>query len=86
MVDHPKRKWNCKVQKDKAEASWNGYAVVRGRDPIAKGKNGDVLAFAKEDPDTGVIQQVTVTKVDGKAVLPNVWYDADLEKKDGELN
>lgn len=81
MVDHPKRKWNCHVQKDKAEASWSCYAVVRGRDPIAKGKKGDILAFAKEDPGTGVIQQITVTKVDGITVLPNVWYDTNLEKR-----
>lgn len=36
MADHPKRKWNSNIKVDKAEA-WNGYAAVRGADPIAKG-------------------------------------------------
>lgn len=34
MADHPKRKWNKHVRKDRAEAR-GGYAVVRGADPIA---------------------------------------------------
>lgn len=50
MADHPKRKWNSHVKKDKAVACC-GYAVVRGVDPVAQGsRKGDVLAFAKEDP------------------------------------
>ena len=35
MADHPKRKWNKHVRKDRAEAR-GGYAVVRGADPIAR--------------------------------------------------
>ena len=46
MADHPKRKWNSHVKKDKAMACC-GYAVVRGVDPVAQGsRKGDVLAFA----------------------------------------
>lgn len=81
MADHPKRKWNSHVQKDKAEAVWGGYAIVRGRDPIARGRRGDVLAFAKEDPATGSIQKIVVADVDGKSILPNTWYSSDLEKR-----
>ena len=81
MADHPKRKWNEHVRKDKAEA-WSGYAAVRGADPIAKGsRKGDVLAFAKEDPATGSIQQIVVATIDGKTLLPDVWYGANLEKR-----
>ena len=81
MADHPKRKWNKHVRKDRAEA-WSGYAAVRGADPIAKGRRkGDVLAFAKEDPATGSIQQIVVATIDGKTLLPNVWYGANLEKR-----
>ena len=83
MADHPKRKWNSHVKKDKAVACC-GYAVVRGVDPVAQGsRKGDVLAFAKEDPVTGCIQKIVV---DGKKLRPNEWYGADLEKKDGEMN
>ncbi len=65
----------------RAEA-WSGYAAVRGADPIAKGRRkGDVLAFAKEDPATGCIQQIVVATIDGKTLLPDVWYGANLEKR-----
>ena len=81
MADHPKRKWNKHGRKDRAEAR-GGYAVVRGADPIAKGcRKGDVLAFAKEDPATGSIQQIVVATIDGKTLLPDVWYGANLEKR-----
>ena len=81
MADHPKREWNSHVRKDQAEAC-DGYAAVRGADPIAKGcRKGDVLAFAKEDPATGSIQQIVVATIDGKTLLPDVWYGANLEKR-----
>ena len=81
MADHPKRKWNKHVRKDRAEA-WSGYAAVRGTDPVAKGsRKGDVLAFAKEDTATGSIQQIVVATIDGKTLLPNVWYGENLEKR-----
>lgn len=81
MADHPKREWNSHVQKDRAEAC-GGYAAVHGADPIAKGcRKGDVLAFAKEEPATGCIQQIVVATIDGKTLRPNVWYGADLEKR-----
>lgn len=80
MADHPKRKWNSHIKADKAEA-WNGYATVRGADPIAKGtRNGDVLAFAKEDGTTGGIQQIVVAVIDGKTLRPGIWYGVELEK------
>ena len=81
MADHPKRKWNSNIKVDKAEA-WNGYAAVRGADPIAKGtRNGDVLAFAKEDGTTGGIQQIVVAEIDGKTLQPGIWYGVELEKR-----
>ena len=81
MADHPKRKRNSHVQKDKAVA-WSGYAVVRGADPIAKGaQKGDVLAFAKEDATTGLIQQIVVATIDGKTLQPGIWYGVELEKR-----
>lgn len=82
MVDHPKREWNSHVQKNRGESTWNGYVIVRGVDPIAKGgQKGDILAFAKEDPDTGGVQQIVVAAIDGKTLLPGVWYGADLERR-----
>lgn len=81
MVDHPGRKWNSNVHKDFAEASC-GFAVVRGIDPVAKGSLGDILAFAKESTDGRNIIQVALTQVDGKKVMPDIWYGVDLKRRE----
>lgn len=80
MTDHPLQRWSNRVQKDKARAG-NGYAIVRGTDPMACGKPGDILAFAKESPDGKKIEQVALTRVDGKKVMPDVWYGVDLTER-----
>ena len=80
MVDHPGRKWSTQVQRDLATAA-NGYAVVHGADPLASGKRGDLLAFAKEDPETRTIVQIALTRVDGKKLRPNTWYDVNLMER-----
>jgi hypothetical protein len=77
MADHPLREWNSHVSKNRVKAM-GGYAIVRGIDPIAYGSKGDVLAFAKETPDGDKIIQVSVALIDGKNILPGVWYGADL--------
>ena len=51
-------------------------------DPVACGRKGDLLAYAKEDPVVGKITQVALLAVDGKKVLPHRWYDIDaVERK-----
>ncbi len=81
MVDHPQRQWSCHVKKDRARAN-NGYAVVRGLDPIAYGKTGDILALAKENPVSGTIEQIAVAAVDGIKLYPGIWYDVNLTKRE----
>lgn len=80
MADHPFRKWSCHVSKDRAEAC-RGYAVVRGNDPAACGRCGDILAFAKEDPVDGHIIQVSLAQVDGSGIMENTWYGTDLAER-----
>ncbi len=81
MVDHPNRESSSQVSEDKATAC-NGYAIVRGLDPVAKGtKVGDILAFAKQSLDGRSIERVAMRKVDGKKVLPDVWYDMELKER-----
>lgn len=81
MVDHPGREWNDHVQKDRGQAQY-GYAVVRGADPVASGQKGDVLAFARESPDSRKIVQIAVVPVDGKKIKPGVWYDTNLTQRE----
>ena len=80
MVDHPEREWSSNVRQDYGKAQ-NGYVVVRGTDPIASGKKGDILAFAKEAPGGGKIIQIALVRVDGKKIKPNSWYDVNLKKR-----
>jgi len=80
MVDHPLLEWSSRVEKNRATAR-NGYAVVRGYDPIAKGALGDILAFAKEDPSTRKVVQIALSRVDGEKILPGVWYGVDLTER-----
>jgi len=80
MVDHPAREWNFNVQKDRGQAQ-HGYAVVRGTDPVASGKKGDILAFARESLDRRKIIQIAVVPVDGKKIKSGAWYDANLTER-----
>ena len=80
MADHPLREWSSHVKKDRAEAH-GGYAVVRGMDPVAKGKTGDILALARENPETGIVEQVALTSVDGANIMPCKWYDVNLKER-----
>ena len=84
MADHPRLKWSNVVQKDRAKAT-AGFAVARGVDPIVHGKIGDILALAKENVQGNQIVQIAMTRVDGKKILPNVWYDADWKKRGNVL-
>ena len=80
MVDHPDRIWNRHVQKNRGR-SHAGFAMVRGVDPIASGKKGDILAFAKEAPDSSKITQIAIVRVDGKRIKSGVWYDTNLTER-----
>lgn len=82
MADHPQRRWNGYVRREAAEAE-RGFAIVRGCSPFAKGKAGDILALAKEEPETGKIIQIAVAGVDGKEILPGQWYDENLRRMAG---
>lgn len=48
---------------------------------MAKGKIGDVLALARENMETGVVEQVTLTSVDGVNIMPGIWYDINLKER-----
>ena len=38
---------------------------------------GDILALAKEEPDSQQIQEVALYVVDGKKYKPHTWYGVD---------
>ena len=80
MERYPTREWNTHVEQDLANAH-NGYAIVRGKEPLACGKTGDILALAKESTDGSKIVQMALAVIDGKSLLPGVWYDIDFKER-----
>lgn len=81
MADHPHRQSNDRVIREFGTA-WDGFVVVRGVSPKAKGPMDSVLAMAKEDPETREIVQIAMAKVDGITVLPHIWYDINFHAKE----
>lgn len=74
ISEHPLRENNKRVSVDKDEAR-GGFAIVRGKNPMAMGQIGDILGFAKEELGSTEISEIGLHVVDGKSILPNVWYD-----------
>ena len=78
LHDHPLMPWNHLVKRDEGEAK-SGFAIVRGIDPKATGKDGDVLALARESADGSKVEQIALVVVDGEKILADTWYDIDLK-------
>ncbi|MBQ8356211.1 MAG: hypothetical protein IJX39_00220 [Clostridia bacterium] len=76
MAKHPERE--CFVAKQGRGEAWNGYVVVRGRHPYAKGKEGDLLAMAREED--GEIVQIAVYVV-GVDVPEGVYVDINGQEE-----
>lgn len=83
IADHPKRAWNARVSRDKAvAANYHKFAIARGRDPVACGPKGSIIAFAKED-ESGSVIQVALAEVDDIVIKENTWYGVDLVERQG---
>ena len=77
LHDHPLMPWNDLVKRDAGMAS-DGFAIVRGINPKATGKDGDVLALARESADGSKVEQIALAVVDGEKYRAGIWYDIDL--------
>ncbi len=75
MVEHPKRRWNYRVSLEKGTA-WNGFGIVRGKNPRAAGKKGEFLLILKEEKDSPEIEEIALIKVDGRRYRSEQFYDA----------
>ena len=53
----------------------NYFAIVRGKNPTAKGRKGTLLLLLKECDKTSEIQEISAWEVDGKEYKENVYYD-----------
>ena len=84
MTDHPLLEWSSKVNRDRGTAG-GGYTVVRGCDPMARGKLGDILALARENAQGTRIEEIAITRVDGEKILPGIWYGMDWKARSARL-
>lgn len=82
MMDHPHRPWSPAVRANSARAN-GGFAVVRGKNPVACGAKGDLLALAKEERGSSRIERIALIYLDGKDMKPYTWYDIDSCEKGG---
>lgn len=79
---HPYRKDNNRVRKGIGKAE-GGFVIVRGKNPVAKGQRGDILAFAKEEAGRRDISELGMYEVDGEKILPDTWYDINGRRAAG---
>ncbi len=52
----------------------NGFVVVRGKNPRAKGRKNDLLIFVQEEPDSNEITIINQICVDGARYKEDQWY------------
>lgn len=71
---------NYRIQHERGKAQ-SGFAIVRGKNPIAKGRIGDVLGMLKEEPDNSKIIEIGIYIVDGENILSDVWYNLQGEEE-----
>lgn len=87
MVRYPMRRCCSRVVHEQG-IGYDGFVLVRGKHPYAKGQIGDLLAFAREAPDSDEIMEVALFVIDGTQYVPDVWYDiqgASRDEGDGEI-
>lgn len=76
LYEHPLRANNRWVKIDESIAE-RGFAIVRGKNPIAKGRLGDILGFAKEETGSEKVTEIGLFIVDGEEIIPDTWYGLD---------
>ena len=85
ISDHPFRKNGNQVYVDEAIVR-NKFVIVRGKNPIAQGRKGNVLGFVKENLKDRNVAEIGLYIVDGEKIEEDIWYDICGEKylKEGE--
>lgn len=75
ILAHPKRPLNELVCRERGTADSNGFVIVKGRAPVARGnRDGDVLAWLIEDRN-GALVEGGASLVDSSELCPGKWYD-----------
>lgn len=74
ISEHPLRENGNRVHADEAIAVGK-FTIVRGKNPIARGKKGAVLGFVKEELNSKKIAELGLYVVNGENIKEDTWYD-----------
>lgn len=80
MKRYPMRAWNGHFKSEKAEGD-SLFTIVRGKEPMAAGKRGNVIGFVRETQSSSLIESIALIVVDGKNIKENSWYTLDCSGK-----
>lgn len=84
MINFPQAKINNNVRRQPAEVnSCNHFVIVRCGEPMAKGREGDVIGLLMENDRTGQIYAGNVFTVGTPAHKADTWYNVYGEEADG---
>lgn len=76
IIKHPKRAMNRRVKIGIGESKREHFVIVRGKNPKAKGEQGDFLALLKEDEETtDIVEAAIYTVGKGNTLKERTYYD-----------
>lgn len=81
ILQHASMPDNHRVQYDTADLTRDHiappkFAIVRGKDPKARGMVGDVIGLLQEEEDSKEIKAAGAFVIDGIKYRPEIWYNA----------
>lgn len=77
MAKHPFIKCSSRYIADDKGTAINGFIISRGKNPVAKGKTGDIIGFAKEELLSPKVIELGMHLIDGEKLLPDTYYRLD---------
>jgi len=76
IMDHPRLPNSHAVAIEAGEAGSNHFVICRGKNPRARGKEGDILCILREEKETPEIESAWIAKI-GEGFRPGTWYDVE---------
>ena len=76
IMDHPQLPNSGWVAVEAGEANGNHFVVCRGKNPRARGRDGDILCILREEKDSPEIERAWIARI-GEGFRPGVWYDVE---------
>lgn len=90
MVNHPEREWEMDLkqiiaQKDRAEGYGDGIVIARGKNPMVRGKKGDVIGLVVETRK-GWFERASIGEINGINGEEGIWYGVSPDGRMKEMS